>query len=118
LHPEVLRAARACAVRASQDGYDGIWAVHERDADVTRFMTEREFTDFRAGLPDGTPVAVIVPDGRVTHVRRYVDGALSSTEDEAAHRIYDEDGTLVRAIDYDRGRYSGEREESPAPPGP
>lgn len=118
LHPAVLRAAGSCAVRATQDGYDGIWAVHERDANVTRFMTEREFTDFRADLPEGTAIAVVVPDGRMTHVRRYVGGALSSTEEEPAHRVYDEDGTLVRAIDYDRGRYSGEREESSAPPGP
>ncbi len=118
INPAALRAANACAIRASQDEHNGIWAVHERDADVTRFMTEREFTEYRDALPEGMPIAVIAMHGSQTHVRRYVGGALHSTEEEAAHRVYDAGGELVRAVDYDMGRYSGERGDAPAPSGP
>lgn len=118
LPPAVLAAANTCAVRATQEGYDGIWAVHEPQRSVTRFMTEKEFADFRSALPDGTAVAVVETDGSATHVRRYVVDALHSSEDDPAHRIFDAEGYLTRSIDYARGRYTGERELEVPPRSP
>lgn len=117
LPPAILTAVTDCAVQAVRDGDSGLWAVHDRGRGTTRFMTPREFTVFRSRMPEGAGVAVVEADEGQFHVKRYVGGAMHSTGDVAAHRVFDADGTLVRAVDYERGAYSGERTLDDEPAG-
>ncbi len=116
--PQVFEAAGRCMVRARLDGDLGIWMVKEHGSDKVTFMTPRDFEAFRSSLPAGTTMAVVDQSDDRFHVRRYAGGRLRSGED-AAYRVFDLEGNVVRAVDYEDGTYVGERDlGGPAPPAP
>lgn len=116
--PAVFEAAGRCMVQARREGGDGVWMVSERDSGNVTFMTPRAFEAYRSAMPEGSTLAVVEESREAFHVRRYVSGRLQSG-DEAAYRVFDLGGEVVRAVDYEDGAYVGERDlDGPAPPAP
>lgn len=112
---QAIETAHRCMLHAVRSGEDGIWTVVDHATNRATFLTQKDFEAFKTSLPGDSDLAVIEIEGEHCHVRRFVADRLQSGDD-AAHRVYDGEGNLLRAVDYEAGVYAGTREPDTGSP--